>query len=137
MTTPGTDIPNALTNLDLYACPQCRSAFTYRADEEIGDRPRGMLTCASGHTYRVDGIPRFVVDEGYTSNFGKQWAEFRKTQVDSATGNTESRDSSTAPVGRSAWKARPSLKPVAAQAVSRDHARHWRARYLVRLQRRR
>jgi len=92
MDREGVVVGNAPKNLDLYACPKCRTAFTYRADAEQGDRLRGELTCESGHTFKVDGIPRFVADEGYTSNFGKQWAEFRKTQVDSATGNTESRD---------------------------------------------
>lgn len=92
MTVLGMDVRNSPKNLDVYACPQCRSGFTYRADEDAGEARRGAIICESGHTYRVDGIPRFVADEGYTSNFGRQWAEFRKTQVDSATGNTESRD---------------------------------------------
>lgn len=32
------------------------------------------------------GIPRFVRDEGYASNFGLQWTTFRLTQFDSYTG---------------------------------------------------
>lgn len=78
-------------NLDLYVCPTCASDLQFEALPAIDDKPHGTLKCDRGHTFRVNGIPRFVQDEGYTSNFGKQWAEFRKTQVDSATGNTESR----------------------------------------------
>lgn len=77
-------------NVDIYVCPTCRGALAYTPDANAGDVARGVLTCEAGHTFKVDGIPRFVQDEGYTSNFGKQWAEFRKTQVDSATGNNES-----------------------------------------------
>lgn len=79
-------------NLDVYACPKCRGALAFQADANAAEAVRGTLTCEAGHAYRVDGIPRFVQDEGYTSNFGKQWAAFRATQVDSQTGNTESRD---------------------------------------------
>lgn len=79
-------------NLDVYACPTCGGDFTFEALPAIGGKPHGHLKCNQGHVFRVNGIPRFVEDQGYTSNFGKQWAEFRKTQVDSATGNTESRE---------------------------------------------
>lgn len=78
--------------LDVYVCPVCRGALTYTPAADGGDAVRGALACERGHSFKVDVIPRFVDDQGYTSNFGKQWAEFRKTQVDSATGNTESSD---------------------------------------------
>lgn len=77
---------------EIYRCPTCREPFAYAPDNAGGDDLRGTLTCKRGHNFKVDVIPRFVPDEGYTSNFGRQWAEFRKTQVDSATGATESRD---------------------------------------------
>ena len=79
-------------NLDVYACPKCAGALSYVPAEDAGAEARGVLSCKQAHSYPVNVIPRFVQDEGYTSNFGKQWAEFRQTQVDSATGNTESRD---------------------------------------------
>ena len=79
-------------NLDVYACPKCKGALVFQSDGTAADEVRGTLTCEAGHAFRVAGIPRFVEDEGYTSNFGKQWAAFRATQVDSQTGNTESRD---------------------------------------------
>ncbi|MBK8543790.1 MAG: methyltransferase domain-containing protein [Caulobacteraceae bacterium] len=63
MTTPGTDVQNTLTNLELYACPQCRSAFTYRADEEIGDRPRGGNTESRDRFFNGTGWPERMEGE--------------------------------------------------------------------------
>lgn len=40
----------------------------------------------------VDGIPRFVPLDNYASAFGLQWNRFRRTQLDSYTGTTLSRD---------------------------------------------
>src|SRR4030095_14608208 len=40
----------------------------------------------------VNGIPRFVDSASYASAFGLQWNAFRKTQLDSFTGTTISRD---------------------------------------------
>ena len=52
------------------------------------------LTCARGCRVPVlRGIPRFVdVSENYAAGFGLQWTTFRKTQLDSHTGTTISRD---------------------------------------------
>jgi SAM-dependent methyltransferase len=45
-----------------------------------------LLLCRSGcRVPVVRGIPRFVASEGYTSGFGQQWKEFRRTQLDSYT----------------------------------------------------
>jgi len=40
----------------------------------------------------VGGIPRFVSGEFYSGSFGFQWNKFAKTQLDSANGTTQSRD---------------------------------------------
>lgn len=40
----------------------------------------------------VNGIPRFVRTDNYTTSFGLQWNKFRKTQLDSFTGVPLSRD---------------------------------------------
>lgn len=40
----------------------------------------------------VDGIPRFVASEAYTSSFGLQWNTFQRTQLDSFSGVPLSRD---------------------------------------------
>jgi SAM-dependent methyltransferase len=51
-----------------------------------------LLACRSGcHVPVVRGIPRFVASEGYAAGFGRQWKEFRRTQLDSYTGTTISR----------------------------------------------
>jgi SAM-dependent methyltransferase len=54
---------------DRLACPECGAAFPV-----------------------VDGIPRFVAGEGYGRSFGIEWMAHRRTQLDSATGLTQSRD---------------------------------------------
>lgn len=38
------------------------------------------------------GVPRFVSAEEYSTSFGFQWSRFSRTQLDSATGTTRSRD---------------------------------------------
>lgn len=49
----------------------------------------------------VNGIPRFVDSSNYAAGFGLQWNAFRKTQLDSYTGSTISRDRLTRCVGGS------------------------------------
>ena len=47
----------------------------------------------SNKKYKIkEGIPRFVVDENFTSSFGLQWNQFQKTQLDSHTNTTMSED---------------------------------------------
>jgi SAM-dependent methyltransferase len=66
------------------ACPEHRSAL-----EDCG----AELRCAGGCRFPVlAGIPRFVASSGYASAFGLQWKTFRRTQLDSHTGTTISRD---------------------------------------------
>src|SRR5688500_4545224 len=51
------------------------------------------LACPEGCRIPVSrGIPRFVASDGYASAFGLQWTHFRRTQLDSFTGTTISRD---------------------------------------------
>jgi len=49
----------------------------------------------------VRGIPRFVASDGYASGFGLQWKHFRRTQLDSYTRTTISRDRLTRCLGGS------------------------------------
>jgi 2-polyprenyl-3-methyl-5-hydroxy-6-metoxy-1,4-benzoquinol methylase len=52
-----------------------------------------VLVCHSGCRIQViRRIPRFVEATNYASGFGLQWNAFRKTQLDSHTGTTLSRD---------------------------------------------
>lgn len=49
--------------------------------------------CPNGCAFPVrNGIPRFVPAQNYADSFGLQWNTFRKTQLDSYTGTTLSRD---------------------------------------------
>ena len=58
------------------------------------------FSCQSGcHFPVLSGIPRFVPSDCYASSFGLQWNTFRKTQLDSYTGTTISRDRLTRMLG--------------------------------------
>jgi 2-polyprenyl-3-methyl-5-hydroxy-6-metoxy-1,4-benzoquinol methylase len=59
-----------------------------------------------GHRWRVDrGIPRMLAQESnYTDAFGLQWKTYRKTQLDSHTGTTLSRDRARRCVGEDWWR---------------------------------
>ena len=51
------------------------------------------MTCQNAHTFPViRGIPRFVSTDAYTGSFSYEWNRFRKTQLDSFTGRTDTRD---------------------------------------------
>jgi len=67
-------------------CPKCRTALRYE------EKTNGYV-CGNGCEYPVvDDIPRFVPAETYASSFGLQWRTFRRTQLDSFTGTSISRD---------------------------------------------
>jgi len=52
-----------------------------------------FLHCTEGcRVPIVGGIPRFVSSDNYASAFGRQWNKFQKTQLDSHTGTTLSKD---------------------------------------------
>lgn len=66
----------------------------------IEDAP--ALACPRGCRHPVvKGIPRFVGLDSYASGFGLQWNAFRKTQLDSHTGTSVSRDRLTRCLGGS------------------------------------
>lgn len=59
-----------------------------------GDIVSGQLVCQScHHTYPIlAGVPRYVGSNNYASNFGLQWNHFRRTQLDSYSALSVSRD---------------------------------------------
>jgi len=66
------------------ACPE------HQAPLEAGG---AELRCARGCSFPVrGGIPRFVASSGYATAFGLQWNSYRRTQLDSYSGTTISRD---------------------------------------------
>lgn len=61
-----------------------------------------VLACPSGCQIPiVRGIPRFVPSEDYAAAFGWQWKRFQRSQLDSYTGTTISRDRLTRCLGGS------------------------------------
>jgi SAM-dependent methyltransferase len=81
--------------LDLLCCPSCRSGLSLAvAAESGGEVEEGRLQCRGcGVSYPVTAsVPRFVPPENYADNFGLQWNHFRRTQLDSYSGLSVSRD---------------------------------------------
>jgi SAM-dependent methyltransferase len=76
-------------------------------DGSVLRRQEQAVTCASGHCFAVrDDIPRIVGSvSGYTDAFGEQWNHYRRTQLDSYTGTTITRDRLQRCLGPVAWRA--------------------------------
>src|SRR5260370_12043780 len=55
--------------------------------------PDGEMRCSEGCRWSIGGgIPRFVGENNYASSFGVQWNKYPRTEVDSYTGKSYSRD---------------------------------------------
>ena len=71
-----------------FRCPQSNSPLELAGpiEEQDGEIKSGFLVVRStGVRYPIrDFIPRFVPDDGYAANFGKQWNRYRLVQLDSA-----------------------------------------------------
>lgn len=74
--------------LDVLACTECGGALTLSGAVQDGDDVvSGTLVCACGAAAPiVRSVPRFVPSDNYASNFGFQWNQFRRTQLDSQSG---------------------------------------------------
>lgn len=72
---------------------------------ELTTGPQGGLRCSSGHNFNVrNEIPRLLASESnYADAFGKQWIEYRLTQLDSYTGTHISRDRLRRCLGELLW----------------------------------
>jgi SAM-dependent methyltransferase len=73
-------------------CPTCHAELELasNAPETID---HGTLTCLNGHRFPIArGVPRFVQQDAYTQSFSYEWQTFRRTQLDSQTGRTDTRD---------------------------------------------
>jgi SAM-dependent methyltransferase len=81
--------------IHLLVCPETGSDLqltgsAQREGEEILD---GSLVSAEGIQYPIrNGIPRFVVDDDYVSNFSFEWWRHRQTQLDRFSGLSISTD---------------------------------------------
>jgi SAM-dependent methyltransferase len=78
---------------------------TWRCPDHHLDLQEGneALRCPAGHDFAVHGlIPRFVHGPNYADAFGLQWRVFRRTQLDSYTGLSITRDRARRSLGP-AW----------------------------------
>jgi SAM-dependent methyltransferase len=72
-------------------CPACSSPL--QPSSAGANIAEGQLRCANAHTFPIrHGVPRFVSTDAYTRSFSYEWQRFRRTQLDSATGRTDTRD---------------------------------------------
>ena len=72
--------------LSLFVCPKCRHGAL---ENQISE----LLCNSCSATYPVlDGVPRFVDEDHYCQSFGYQWELHRRTQLDSCTGLSLSRE---------------------------------------------
>lgn len=81
--------------LQLLCCPTCAGGLDLKSPPDTaGDIVSGELICQScGRMYPIlSGVPRFVDNDNYASNFGLQWNHFRQTQLDSCSGHSISRE---------------------------------------------
>jgi SAM-dependent methyltransferase len=82
--------------LDILGCPDCQGHLIFQPGGS------GLLRCTGcGQVYPVvNGIPRFVEAQNYAANFGMQWNRFPKTQLDSHSGLSITRDRL---IGETGW----------------------------------
>ena len=73
-------------------CPTHGAPLAPQSDQAGYVETAKELVCAKGcHVPVQNGIPRFVEMNNYAAAFGRQWNEYRKTQLDSYTGTDISR----------------------------------------------
>ena len=88
--------------LEILRCPNCRGALDVAAEQQEGaEIVQGNLRCtACGATFPIlKGVARFVASDGYADAFSFEWNLHRTTQLDSATGKTDSVDRFTQSLG--------------------------------------
>jgi SAM-dependent methyltransferase len=77
--------------LELLRDPENGNRLTFDGEALVGPGHRRFPI--------VEGVPRFVSTEAYVGTFGFQWNAFAKTQLDSAAGRHDSRDTFEAKTG--------------------------------------
>jgi SAM-dependent methyltransferase len=82
--------------LEFLRCPATGQTLHVENQQDINDGEivNGYLVSDDkAHKYRiVNGIVRFVPEQNYADNFGMQWNYFRRTQLDSFSGQSISSD---------------------------------------------
>jgi SAM-dependent methyltransferase len=89
------------STIALLRCPACASPLSLESGDGTEEIETGTLGCAGcAAAYPIErGIARFVPPENYATNFGVQWNLFRRTQLDSHSGQPISRNRFTAYTG--------------------------------------
>lgn len=83
--------------MNAFCCPEHAALLEPSSDA-------ALLVCSHGCSFPVvNGVARFVPDDQYASSFGLQWNMFRKTQLDSFSGTTISRDRLSRIMGGLDW----------------------------------
>lgn len=80
--------------LEVLAEPGTGAELTLRVDRHEGSTivEGSLVSQQTGRAYPiVRGIPRFVSSDNYAASFGAQWNQFQRTQLDSDTGASISR----------------------------------------------
>lgn len=89
------------STIALLRCPACASPLSLQTEDRTEEIEAGTLACAGcAAAYPIErGIARFVPAVNYATNFGVQWNLFRRTQLDSYSGQPISRNRFTASTG--------------------------------------
>ena len=75
-----------------FACLRCGQSLIVGRTSTATDE-NALVCTACGSPYPiVRGLPRFVSSDNYAASFGMQWNRHPRTQLDSETGLTISRD---------------------------------------------
>jgi len=80
--------------LKLLCCPKCKADLGIRKSKSVNSEiESGILHCSicEGEYQIINFIPRFVSTDKYVGSFSFEWKIHKKTQLDSATGKTESK----------------------------------------------
>jgi SAM-dependent methyltransferase len=95
MTISGHDPKDGRCRFPAWHCPETGATLIVRESE---------LLTEAGQSYPIlDGIPRFVPTSSYAAAFGAQWNRYTRTQLDSHTGTTVTRDRLKRCLGEDLW----------------------------------
>lgn len=92
-------IPAAIAQFPALVCPVDHQVL-------VADAAGRSLACPAGHAFPVrDNIPRLLPSgENYADAFGEQWRQYRRTQLDSYTRTTYSKDRLRRCFGYGLWQ---------------------------------
>lgn len=79
--------------LEILQCPRTGLPLTHTMNSDPESGGEFCLSPDGAYRYFItSGVARFVDQDNYANNFGKQWNHFSKTQLDSHSGHTISKD---------------------------------------------